>query len=592
MPCCCCQEDHDDDYDGGAQGAAVKQSMQRGDDHEADVQAVATWRERTAAEKNSANNYDSPGEINEPPSPQRVELSPAGFKLWQEQQEQNKVNAEQSLENNYYGKPSGDRNTATFELDEIGTGHKVGGPVDLDDDINMFAEGEELDAIVQALIEKDKSRPGDEGFETGGSPRRPSLSLDDGEEKPSSPRKSPKPMDNAHSFPDSLSDVPSYIDAETKERYLTACRLLKSALIEKETTLMPTERTFLKGLLEESDNAPSEAHASAIESASHTLMSDPLFQFGSSDAHNLSADSVKAAWSLKVEKERANNLQMNRSTSQGSNYSESLLASPHQTPERKKGRTVDRETNMSPERVPPSPNATDYPFRILGVQDMRPGVLTPPLMEAMRGFFPFAISEENFWLKFSLEAHGASLPSLLSKVRTSKHTILSIETKDGYVFGAFCSSPWRVRPGWFGSGESFLWRLKNSRLVPGTKTRNYDYDNEMEVYPYTGNNELVQYCTKRAVAVGGGDYKDSSESCPYTGEPTGIGLMIDADLLGGETNSCSTFANPRLCGRSSNSNEFDIVNLEVWTVTPCTSEPEAELLEMRRLFVEENIGKS
>jgi hypothetical protein len=145
---------------------------------------------------------------------------------------------------------------------------------------------EELDAIVQALIEKHKSRPGDEGFESA-SPRRPSFSLDAGESKPST-RRSPKVVDPAQSFSDSLSDVTSNINVETRERDLMACRLLKRALIERDTTLMPAERTFLKGLLDESDNAPSVAHASAIESASHTLMSDPLFQFGSTAADIIS----------------------------------------------------------------------------------------------------------------------------------------------------------------------------------------------------------------------------------------------------------------------------------------------------------------
>jgi hypothetical protein len=623
MQCCCCQEDYADVYSGRSSGrksaqgggggaaAAVKQSMQREDNHESDVHALAAWRQRPASESNA-----STGEINEALSTQRAELSAAGLKLWQEQRAQQQKATGEQLQ----------ADSGSFEVEDVSTANQVGGAVDLDDDSRFVAEAEELDALdamVLALNEKDMSRSEDEDLEIPVSPDKtksrkspttsasaspyqsprhmnasrhsPSVSRshDSGESQPSA-RKSPKPMDLSQSFPDSLSDVPSNIDAETKERYLMACRLLKSVLIEKETALMPTEKSFLKRLLDESDNAPSEAHASAIESASHTLLSDPLFQFESSaeDAHTLSADSVKAAWYLKLEKERANNLQMNRSATPGSHFSESTPTIQNITPERKKARKVDRETNMSPERVPPSRNFTDYPFHILGIQNRRPGVLTPPLMEAMRGFFPYAIADENFWLKFSLEGHGASLPTLLSKVRTSRHTILSIETKDGQVFGAFCSSPWRVRPGWFGSGEAFLWRLKNSRIVPGTKTRNYDHDNEMEVYPYTGNNELVQYCTKRAVAVGGGDYKDGVDSCPYIGEPTGIGLMVDADLLGGETNSCSTFANPRLCGRSSKSNEFDIINLEVWTVTPCISEPEAELLEMRRLFVEENIVKS
>jgi len=230
----------------------------------------------------------------------------------------------------------------------------------------------------------------------------------------------------------------------------------------------------------------------------------------------------------------------------------------------------------------------DYPFSILGLKSTEIGVLTPALMEALRSFFPYKLVQDNFLLKYSLEQDGPSLPYLLSKVRTSKHTIIGVETADGHVFGAFCSTPWRVHAAWFGTGDCFLWRLKKSRVVPsGSRARNFDYDNEMEVYPFTGHDKLIQYCTRRTIAVGGGTWRDDQDS-PHKGEPTGIGFMVDGDLMGGETNSCATFDNPRLCGRSSKSNEFDIYGLEVWTVTPCDSVEEAQRLEMHRTFIEEH----
>jgi len=101
----------------------------------------------------------------------------------------------------------------------------------------------------------------------------------------------------------------------------------------------------------------------------------------------------------------------------------------------------------------------------------------------MTNFFLSAISRR---LKYTLDEHGGTLTSLLSRVQNCKHTVIGVETRDGHVFGAFCSSPWRVQPSWFGSGECFLWRLKRSRLAGGGRQRNYDFDNEMEVYPYTG----------------------------------------------------------------------------------------------------------
>jgi hypothetical protein len=122
--------------------------------------------------------------------------------------------------------------------------------------------------------------------------------------------------------------------------------------------------------------------------------------------------------------------------------------------------------------------------------------------------------------------------------------------------------------------------------VLDSTTRNYDNDNEMEVYPYTRSDEMIQYCTEKTVAVGGGEFSEDHTS-PYAVEPKGIGFMIDGDLMGGETSACATFNNPSLGDRKSRSNEFEVVHLEVWTVTPCASVEEAERLELHRLFVEE-----
>jgi hypothetical protein len=201
----------------------------------------------------------------------------------------------------------------------------------------------------------------------------------------------------------------------------------------------------------------------------------------------------------------------------------------------------------------------EYPFYILGVTpQFQVGVLTPALMESLRGFFPSAIADHNFWLKFSRQRDGNSLPLLLSKVRTSKYTVLCLETRDGHVFGAFCSTPWRVQSSWFGTSECFLWRLKRSRL-DGHRLRTLAIDNEMEVYPCTDDSN-VQFCSHRSLAVGGGAF--GPKGSPYPDEPVGIGFLIDGDLEGGETNSCSTFNNPRLASRTSRSNnEFDILHM-------------------------------
>lgn len=352
---------------------------------------------------------------------------------------------------------------------------------------------------------------------------------------------------------DSLSDLPSDVDTEVREQYLLACRLLKTTMVQKEKTLDHVEKDFLHKLVQDVPFVPSESQIAAVKKASETLMSDPLFRSSSKPASEDFNGSL-------------------RESGQAANLKDDMY--------RKKKAVAAYAKD----------EAKNYPFRVLGNAGVKFEVLTPRVMEQLRGFLPMSIAEENFWLKFSFDRDGGSLMTLLSRVRTSKHTILAVETTSGFVFGVFCSTHWRVQRSWFGSEECFLWRLKHSRRRTNRESRSHLNDNEMEVYPYTGHDDLVQFVTNKTLAVGGGDWHET-EANPFPREPTGIGFTIDGDLLGGETNSCATFASPRLCGRLTNNTEFEIESLEVWTLTPCNTVEEAETLETRRFFVESSDQK-
>ncbi len=87
-----------------------------------------------------------------------------------------------------------------------------------------------------------------------------------------------------------------------------------------------------------------------------------------------------------------------------------------------------------------------FPFLILGTsaddEASMPHVLSPPLMESLYHFLPYSVSEENFYMKYSLLRDGASYFRMLQQIRASKHTIIALETTEGEVFGSFSSSPW------------------------------------------------------------------------------------------------------------------------------------------------------
>eukprot|EP00934_Nitzschia_sp_Nitz4_P008050 Nitzschia sp. Nitz4//scaffold429_size8240//816//2594//NITZ4_009135-RA/size8240-processed-gene-0.8-mRNA-1//-1//CDS//3329551642//8040//frame0 len=419
---------------------------------------------------------------------------------------------------------------------------------------------------------------------------------------------------------DHLSDVSSEVDSIAKKRYLLACQMLKKTMTNKEKVMAPLEREFILSLLGDYDNMDavstiSEDQVSAIEHAALRLENDPLFQPeepGPPPPSPLAAASMQresepttTTSKMTIRRLLANSclpqtprptnasadvvytatVKSRMSDSDQCNDQQEVWRDQYLDPsneEEGEGRLMVRFDGWSLQR------SEEYPFDILGADgdELESHVLTPSTMEALRGFFPYAVTESNFWLKFSLMREGASLPTLLSTVRASTYTVIAVETRHGEVFGCFTGTPWRTGSRWFGTGEAFLWRLKQSRMTSQSKAKASNVGNEMEVYPFTGLDDLVQYCTSKTIAVGGGDWTNAS--CPFPNEPCGIGFMIDGDLAGGETNSCATFANPRLCKKASASNEFTIENLEVWTLTPCRTVEEAAKLEVQKMFVKEN----
>mmetsp|Transcript_21792 Transcript_21792/g.47567 ORF Transcript_21792/g.47567 Transcript_21792/m.47567 type:complete len:677 (-) Transcript_21792:46-2076(-) len=261
--------------------------------------------------------------------------------------------------------------------------------------------------------------------------------------------------------------------------------------------------------------------------------------------------------------------------------------------------------------VPDSDEESDsaHIFKIIGTSAddiaAHPHVLSPPLMDSLLNFVPDSIADQNFWLKFSLVRDGANLDILKRYVRAAPNTILAIETTNGDVFGAFTSSPWRQSPAYFGSGQSFLWKMRYNRMTPcHSLFEQAHLESEIDVYFYSGLNDYVQLCTADKLAVGGGEldttgkeeHGDDVAGAPYVyleeGEHYGFGIAVCSDLLQGTSSPCATFRNPCLVNHSSKGEVFEIVNLEVWSFTPCETLDAAEKLEMTKFFVQESVLSS
>jgi hypothetical protein len=268
------------------------------------------------------------------------------------------------------------------------------------------------------------------------------------------------------------------------------------------------------------------------------------------------------------------------------------------------------------------------PFKILGTNaydaSALPHVLSPPLMDSLLNFVPDHLSSCNYWLKYSLVRDGASLDILRRYCRAATHTVLAIETTNGDVFGSFTSSPWtcrRHRPngnsfgsGFYGTGESFLWRMRSNRNTPvHSLFEQAQLESEIDVYPYNGSNDYVQLCTRDMLALGGGGVGGNSGGCEQS-QPLddddappvvledivnyGFGLALDKYLLHGTTSPSATFGNSNLSSHRLNIDNvdggvtFDVKNLEVWGFTSADTVSDAQKSEMSVYFARESISSS
>jgi hypothetical protein len=238
-------------------------------------------------------------------------------------------------------------------------------------------------------------------------------------------------------------------------------------------------------------------------------------------------------------------------------------------------------------------------FNILGTSaddtSAHPHVMSPPLMDAVITFIPDHLQGQNLWLKYSLLRDGASLHTFKQYARASKDTILAIETTKGHVFGSFTSTPWRTNSSFFGGSSSFVWKMRHNRHTPcHSLFEQAEMESEIDVFFLLEEGQKPQCCTSDILGLGGGKLKEYDLNGHVIGmdndnEEYGFAIALQDDLLSGTTSKCHTYKNPCLADVSSNIETFEVLNLELWTFTPCFTLDSAEKLEMSQFFMSESI---
>lgn len=197
--------------------------------------------------------------------------------------------------------------------------------------------------------------------------------------------------------------------------------------------------------------------------------------------------------------------------------------------------------------------------KLVGRKEGTQEVLSGGVAEMIRTHLPALARLPRTWtLLYSLDQHGISLNTLYANCERNGREnnkdkggrnageLVVVRDEGGMTFGVWLGEE-GVRNGrgrgYYGSGESFLWKFDGEKL---------------EVFKWTGKNDYVALCEPEFISFGGGDGH--------------YGLYLDENLTDGSSAACPTFGNPPLCSlgprKAAGSVDFECVGLEVWGCGP------------------------
>jgi hypothetical protein len=152
----------------------------------------------------------------------------------------------------------------------------------------------------------------------------------------------------------------------------------------------------------------------------------------------------------------------------------------------------------------------------------------------LRRYLNSSLAFHDWTLLYSTNVHGISINTMYARTREKGPVFLVVQDTNRNIFGGFASESLHVSSRYYGTGESFLFKLSPA----------------FSVYPWPNSNSYFVYTTEQFISMGGG------EAGQY-------GLWLDADFNKGATGFCNTFHNPPLVDTET----FECLVFEVWGVS-------------------------
>ncbi|KAI6653346.1 Nuclear receptor coactivator 7-like [Oopsacas minuta] len=161
-------------------------------------------------------------------------------------------------------------------------------------------------------------------------------------------------------------------------------------------------------------------------------------------------------------------------------------------------------------------------------------LLNQRLLRELNYLLPSRTVGHDMWLIYSSFVHGISLRTMYRNMETCNGPVVFILKDDQQgVFGGVISCPLRVSEHYYGTGESFMFRVEST-------------SHKVSSYHWTGLNTFFVKGDHDSISFGGGD-----------GKPA---LWLDGDFYNGSSFPCSTFDNLQLSGNE----DFLCTGFESW----------------------------
>lgn len=158
-------------------------------------------------------------------------------------------------------------------------------------------------------------------------------------------------------------------------------------------------------------------------------------------------------------------------------------------------------------------------------------------MKAISSHSPLRHRHKKWALLYSTLRDGISMQTLLRKAKGHAPTVLLVRDMSKHVFGAFCSESWRVSQRYFGTGETFVFRVDPD---PAVWKWWWQKSNEQQ-------NDFFLWGSPEGIAVGGAG---------------GYAIWLDSELCHGISRCSSTFGNSCLASQE----EFPVGAVELWAL--------------------------